>query len=178
MPQILGFPRTRLQNLQEALEFPNILFFFCSLAAQETPRSDIVYITAFCHWLKLTTILTLNSRSPHTVIGSRFKSVIGMIAGGFSLLPRLAPSPGALFGLGSVSRTDIYQKLAALYSLRKHTKPPATQARVKIEGLFFVIGTFKIHFPSSYNCSNKFGLYFIVNLHTALWKNSSFTLYS
>ena len=43
----------------------------------------------------------------------------------FSPLP--SPVPGALFVLGPVIYINIYQKLAALRSFRKHTKPPAMQ---------------------------------------------------
>ena len=64
----------------------------------------------------------------------RFENTMGMIAGGFSLLsPSSSPPPGALFAFGPVSRTDIYRKPAALRSLGKHTKPPATQAKIRLD---------------------------------------------
>ena len=65
------------------------------------------------------------------MIGGRFENVMGMIAGGFFPLPgSLLPGPGVLFALGQVSCMDIYRKrLAALRSLGKYTKPPATEAK-------------------------------------------------
>ena len=58
--------------------------------------------------------------------------------------PPSSPLPGVLFLLGPVSRTDIYRKLAALRSLGKHTKAPASQAVLMVPINFQFIKIMKV----------------------------------